>query len=653
MKKHIVQRILKKLLNVTVNFHCSSNKMEDSAVTTSSILNDSQLSQLSQITEAGSLEKSAENKFLDHEWGTNLLKGFSKLYKDQEFVDITLVVDGREFFCHKNVLAISSPFFMALFSTSMSESQKEKITLKEIDSLTMELVLDYIYTGEVCMTEETVQDLLSAANRFQLLPLRAGCADFMRRHITVSNCIGVYFFAKAHECTGLAAKAKEIINKQFSVLCQNQEFLALPADKLIEITSDDNIEVAQEEIMYEACLNWVKNNLTERKKHLGDVMDCVRFANINSYYFCDRIDCNTMLKECETLNETLDNVKYYHMLRDRHQEMDLNLMPRKGMQYERGVMIIANPYTEDSLKKYNSIEVLLPKTGEVVFLCKLPQSLYTPGCAITGDNQIYLAGGSIRKINYRGSITTEGVSNLFYIYDQSSASWIQKMRMNVSRSMFNLTIVDGFAYAIGGMDGTETLSTVEKYDPRANTWTLVAPLPQPLRFTTSVSLKGKLFVFGGEGVTDVVSTAYRYDPVEDSWTELTPMSVARVLAGSVVHHGKIYVIGGNGQISDKWKREFLPEFCVSSVEIYDVDSNSWSAGPELPNALCGAGVVKYGGTILIVGGEDDKSWMAGLCWLKEEKGRQMWVEGQELPTVMSTFGCAVANIQRDTLRQQC
>ena len=54
-------------------------------------------------------------------------------------------------------------------------------------------------------------------------------------------------------------------------------------------------------------------------------------------------------------------------------------MPRKGMQYERCVMIIANPYTEDSLKKYNSIEMLLPKTGEVIFLTKLPQSLYTPG----------------------------------------------------------------------------------------------------------------------------------------------------------------------------------------------------------------------------------------------------------------------------------
>lgn len=54
-------------------------------------------------------------------------------------------------------------------------------------------------------------------------------------------------------------------------------------------------------------------------------------------------------------------------------------MPRKGMQHVRAVMILANPYTEDSLKKYNSVEVLLPKTGEVSFLCKLPQSLYTPG----------------------------------------------------------------------------------------------------------------------------------------------------------------------------------------------------------------------------------------------------------------------------------
>jgi hypothetical protein len=33
----------------------------------------------------------------------------------------------------------------------------------------MELALDYIYTGQVALSEETVQHLLSAANQFQVL----------------------------------------------------------------------------------------------------------------------------------------------------------------------------------------------------------------------------------------------------------------------------------------------------------------------------------------------------------------------------------------------------------------------------------------------------------------------------------------------------
>jgi len=153
------------------------------------------------------------------------------------------------------------------------------------------------------------------SNRFQLIPLRNGCADFMKRHISVANCIGVYFFAKAHECEKLARKAKDIINKQFTALCKQQEFLALPTDKLIEIAGDDNIEVAQEEIVYEACLSWVNADLDLRRQHLDDVMQCVRLANINSYYFCDKIDSNSLLKESEPLRKRLDDVKYFHMLR--------------------------------------------------------------------------------------------------------------------------------------------------------------------------------------------------------------------------------------------------------------------------------------------------------------------------------------------------
>ncbi len=54
---------------------------------------------------------------------------------------------------------------------------------------------------------------------------------------------------------------------------------------------------------------------------------------------------------------------------------------------------------------------------------------------------------------------------------------------------------------------------------------------------------------------------------------------------------------------------------------------------------------------MVVGGEDDRSWMAGLFILQErDDGKEYWVEGRELPSVMSTFGCCVANISKELIR---
>ena len=352
----------------------TSTEMIQSREVTSTFMATSDISQVSEVN--SSIE---DDQFVDQHRASSLLAGFSKLYINKEFVDVTICVDKQEFACHKNVLAISCPYFMAMFSNDMAESHQEKVTLKDIDAQTMSLVLDYIYTGQVLLTEDTVQSLLSASNLFQLISLRNGCADFMMNHVTVSNCVGVYFFAKAHECEVLATKAKEIINSKFPTICGQQEFASLPADKLVEIVSDDDITVTSEETVYEATLAWLEHDEENRIRHLELVMRFVRFAIINSYYFCDRIDTNVTLLANPDLRKTLDLIRYYHILKNRQQEMDLNLMPRRGMAYVRGVMIIANPYTEDTLKKYNSMELLLPKTGEVINICKLPQSLFTPG----------------------------------------------------------------------------------------------------------------------------------------------------------------------------------------------------------------------------------------------------------------------------------
>ncbi|CAH1781616.1 unnamed protein product [Owenia fusiformis] len=593
----------------------------------------------------------SENKFTDSKRASDLLLGMSSLYANKQMSDVTLVVDNQDYPCHRNILAISSPFFMAMFTNDLAEKQQDKIKLKDLDSKTMELILDYIYTGTVNLCEETVPNLLSAANLFQLLSLRDGCATFMTKHVTISNCIGVYFFAKAHQCIPLANSAKEILMSRFTILCREQEFLSLPYDKLIEIIKCSDLSVVKEEKIYEACITWLNCNTEERLPYLPQIMQYIRFANISSYYFCDKIDKNPSFVQSEELKEILQKVRYCHMLKNRHHEMDLDFRTRAGMPEERVIVVMANPYAEDNVRKYNSMDALIPETGEVKHICKLPNSLFMPAAAVTGDNKIFLSGGTVRKFNYRGSISNEGVVQSLYMFDDVSCVWLVKKPMIYARFHHKLTVVDGYIFAIGGQNNqNEYLNSVEKYDLQSNIWTQVEPMPKIARCVAATSYRGDLYVFGGESKTEVYDSVYRYNLLDDQWTDLPPMSIGRSLAGCGIYKDKIYIIGGNSALSNRWKRDFIPEECVNTVEVFDPETNSWGTGPDLPNAVCGAAVVKHGCEILVVGGEDANSWMAGSCRLRDVDGVEKWIEEIELQSVMSAFACVTANIPKEFMK---
>jgi len=179
--------------------------------------------------------------FVDHDRPSHLQHAISHLYGDSLFSDVTLCAGSEEIKCHRNILACSSSYFLVMFKSELGESHQTKIQIKEMEASTLRLVLDYVYTGKVELTVENVQSVLSAANLFQMINLRDGCANFMMHHISEDNCVGVYFFARAHECHNLAESARQLVNAEFEAVCQLPEFLSLPADKLVDIISDDQV----------------------------------------------------------------------------------------------------------------------------------------------------------------------------------------------------------------------------------------------------------------------------------------------------------------------------------------------------------------------------------------------------------------------------
>lgn len=139
-------------------------------------------------------------------------------------------------------------------------------------------------------------------------------------------------------------------------------------------------------------------------------------------------------------------------------------------------------------------------------LCLIPQEVISKACAMcTMDNYLFVALGC--QDTDRGMTPSKRV----FCYNPLTSIWKEISPMNEARPRCKLAALDSYVYAIGG----ECLSSVERYDPRLDRWTFVAPLPND---TFAVAhhvtvCNGELFVSGGT----LRYMLLRYSPKTNTW----------------------------------------------------------------------------------------------------------------------------------------
>ena len=89
---------------------------------------------------------------------------------------MTIVCDKREFHCHKFMLAARSEVFAAMLRHEFLEKQNSRVDVKEIDAETMELLLNYIYTGRVSdFKSVSVVELFKVIKNLKRMKIRVQC----------------------------------------------------------------------------------------------------------------------------------------------------------------------------------------------------------------------------------------------------------------------------------------------------------------------------------------------------------------------------------------------------------------------------------------------------------------------------------------------
>eukprot|EP00440_Ansanella_granifera_P021328 gb/GFBE01023153.1/.p1 GENE.gb/GFBE01023153.1/~~gb/GFBE01023153.1/.p1 ORF type:complete len:266 (+),score=53.15 gb/GFBE01023153.1/:1-798(+) len=117
----------------------------------------------------------------------------SRVYKKRRFTDFTIVCSGREFPCHRAVLAEASPAFEGALGSGMAEAREGRLEIQDADPAIVEAMLGFLYTGKLDQAEGACVDhakLMSLAHRYAIDALIKECAIPILQNITPDNVVG-------------------------------------------------------------------------------------------------------------------------------------------------------------------------------------------------------------------------------------------------------------------------------------------------------------------------------------------------------------------------------------------------------------------------------------------------------------------------------
>uniref|UniRef100_A0A674I4P4 Zinc finger and BTB domain containing 8A n=1 Tax=Terrapene triunguis TaxID=2587831 RepID=A0A674I4P4_9SAUR len=118
----------------------------------------------------------------------HLLQQLNEQRQQDLFCDCSILVEGKVFKAHRNVLFASSGYFKMLLSQSSKEtSQPTTATFDVFSPDTFTVILDFVYSGKLSLTGQNVIEVMSAASYLQMTDILSVCKTFIKSSLEINE----------------------------------------------------------------------------------------------------------------------------------------------------------------------------------------------------------------------------------------------------------------------------------------------------------------------------------------------------------------------------------------------------------------------------------------------------------------------------------
>ncbi|GAB1598836.1 kelch-like protein 10 [Argonauta hians] len=469
-----------------------------------------------------------------------------------ELCDAEILVGNTSFPIHRVILSSSSTYFRVLFTNERFQSNRKKVIVPNVSVNTMNSILQFAYTQECCINCHNVENILIAADYFNMIRLLQCCCEFLRSGLNVDNCIGVKRLAQMYSCRELELAAHRYILQNFSqVYRQSDEFQQLDIDDVCEIISSDFLNVKSEETVLDAIVDWIIFYPNSRKHHFNRLLQKLRLE-LTTPCFVERIKrlCCMCGEDSSIILPHVPQTFSHKVNFDRENfSLTTARIPNE-------ILFVIGGWSGGS--PTGIIETYDVRTDQWIECPSVNSELGNRAfhaCCTLGS-KIYVIGG------YDGHCHLNNVC----CFDPEKMVWSESAPMHSKRCHVSAAIIDSYIYALGGYNGQIELKSAERYNPKCNQWTLIEDMLYQRSDAGAAALNNLLYVCGGFSSQQYLDSGEFYSPQTKQWTLIASMNSIRCGVSIIAYCDFIYALGGFSGVTR-----------VTSAERYDPSINKWQS----------------------------------------------------------------------------